>query len=326
MRESHFNGKTFFNPGAPQAHGFYRVLEWMLTRTRPRWRYIATLPAPAPVPEVNDGELLATLVGHSTVLLQFDRFNVLTDPIWSERAGPVSFAGPRRFRTPGIRFDDLPRIDLVLISHNHYDHLDVPTLRRIARIHAPTAVVPMRVTPWLRRAGFTKISELDWWQRSSVAERDGRKLEVSAIPAQHFSARSLFDRNRTLWAGYVIHAPGGNILFMGDSAFGPHIHEIATEFARLRLALLPIGAYLPYWFMSPVHMSPGEALKVHRMLKPKLSIAIHHDTFALADEAQGQAIADLQQAARGGPEELNFIAPEPGAAIRVPGAEDEHVL
>jgi L-ascorbate metabolism protein UlaG (beta-lactamase superfamily) len=321
MREPHFNGKTFFNPGGPQAHGFRAVLRWMLTRTRPQWRYVATLPAPAPAREVGNGELLATLVGHSTVLLQFDGFNVLTDPIWSERAGPLSFAGPRRFRAPAIRLDDLPRIDVVLISHNHYDHLDVSTLRRIARAHSPAAVVPLKVTPWLHRAGFTRISELDWWQRASVAERNGRKLEVTAVPAQHFSARSPFDRNRTLWAGYVIHAPGGNILFMGDSAFGQHVHEIAMEFASPRLALLPIGAYLPQWFMSPVHMSPVEALQVHRILRPKLSIAIHHDTFELADESQGQAVAELQCAARGAPDELNFIAPEPGTAISVPGAD-----
>jgi L-ascorbate metabolism protein UlaG (beta-lactamase superfamily) len=318
MRDPHFNGKTFFNPGAPQAHGFHAVLQWMLTRTRPEWRYIAAPPGPAPVSEVGDGELRATLVGHSTVLLQFDGFNVLTDPIWSERASPVSFAGPRRFRPPGIRFQDLPRIDLVVISHNHYDHLDMPTLRRIARVHSPAVVVPLKVAPWLRRAGFTKIIDLDWWQRASSAERNGRKLEVTAVPAHHFSARTLFDRNRTLWAGYLIHASAGNVLFMGDSAFGPHIQEVATEFAPLRLALLPIGAYMPHWFMSPVHMSPEEAVEAHRILKPRLSIAIHHDTFALADEAQGQAFAELHGALRGTTDESPFVAPEPGVAIDAP--------
>jgi len=233
-------------------------------------------------------------VGHSTTLLQAGGLNVLTDPVWSQRASPVAWAGPRRRRPPGLRFEDLPPIDLVLLSHNHYDHLDLPTLRRLAREHTPRFVAGLGVGRLLADAGVGPALELDWWQ-----EADGPGgLTVTCVPARHFSGRGLRDRDATLWCGYVLHGPGGLVYFAGDTGFGRHFEEIARRFGAPRLALLPIGAYLPLWFMGPVHLSPTDALRAHQILGARASVALHFGTFRIADDAEGQAVAVLQAALR----------------------------
>jgi L-ascorbate metabolism protein UlaG (beta-lactamase superfamily) len=225
-----------------------------------------------------------TFVNHSTVLVQMDGINVLTDPIWSERCSPVSFAGPRRVVAPRLRFDELPPIDVVLVSHNHYDHLDLPTLRRIADERRPRILVPRGNKRTLDRRGVDGAEELDWWQSANV--RDG--VEVHAVPAQHFSGRGFFDRDRALWAGFVVTGPAGAVYFAGDTGFGPHFGEIRERFGPPRLALLPIGAYRPEWFMSRVHTSPDEALRAHEILDAGVSVGIHFGTFRLADDGQDE--------------------------------------
>jgi L-ascorbate metabolism protein UlaG (beta-lactamase superfamily) len=207
--------------------------------------------------------------------------NILTDPVWSERASPVSFLGPRRHRLPGIEFDRLPPIHAVLLSHNHYDHLDLPTLRRLAASRQqPIFVAPLGLDRYLESRGITPARQLDWGDSLAVPG-----ATIHAVPAIHFSGRSPFDRNQTLWSGYVIQSAFGTIYFAGDTGFGPHFAWIRDRFGAPRLALLPIGAYEPRWFMSPVHMNPEEALEAHRILGATTSIAIHHGTFQLADEA-----------------------------------------
>ena len=276
----HFDGKRFYNPNGRQASGLLDVLRWKLTsRPEPSPRFISDVEPSIPPRRAEGSALRATLVNHSTVLLQQRGSNILTDPIWSERASPLSWAGPRRRRKPGVSWEDLPRIDVVLLSHNHYDHLDLPTLRRLAAPGDSTFIVPAGVGRLLCAQNLGPAHELDWGESFSLAG-----FTIHCVPALHFSSRGLFDRNRTLWCGYVIESPERLVYFAGDTAFGPHFSWIRERFGSPRLALLPIGAYEPRWFMSPVHMGPDEAAKAHDILGSTTSIAIHHGTFQLADE------------------------------------------
>jgi len=277
----HFDGTRFYNPGAPQARGILEGLRWKLTsQPEPSPRFIADVRQSLPPRRVDGSEVRTTLVNHSTVLLQQRGSNILTDPIWSERAGPFSWIGPRRRRPPGVSWDDLPRIDTVLISHNHYDHLDLPTLRRLAARGDSTFIVPARGARLLRSENIGPVHELEWGESLSLPA-----LTVHCVPAQHFSGRGIHDRNRTLWCGYVIECQERLVYFAGDTGFGPHFAQIREKFGSPRLALLPIGAYQPRWFMSAVHMAPDEAVIAHGILGAGTSIAIHHGTFQLTDES-----------------------------------------
>jgi L-ascorbate metabolism protein UlaG (beta-lactamase superfamily) len=277
----HFDGKRFFNPGAPQARGWLDVLRWKFTsRPEPSPRFVADVQPSQPPASVERNELRVTLINHSTLLLQFAGVHILTDPIWSERASPLTAIGPRRRRTPGVRWEDLPRIDIVLLSHNHYDHLDLATLSRLAGRGQSQFVVPTGVSRLLRSQRIGPIHELDWGESAPLS-----RTLIHAVPALHFSARGIFDRNRTLWCGYVMDVADRIVYFAGDTGFGDHFAQIRERFGSPDLALLPIGAYEPRWFMSPIHMNPEDAVTAHRILGAKTSIAIHHGTFQLADEA-----------------------------------------
>src|SRR2546426_435209 len=276
----HFDGKRFYNPDAPQARGLLDALRWKLTsRPEPSPTFISDVEQSIPPRRVEGGGLRATLVNHSTVLLQQRGSNILTDPIWSERASPLSWIGPRRRRKQGVSWEDLPSIDAVLISHNHYDHLDLPTLRRLAARGDSVFIVPSGEARRLRSANIGPVHELDWGESFSSPD-----FTIHSVPAMHFSSRAIFDRNRTLWCGYVIESRHGIVYFAGDTAFGNHFAQVWERFGSPRLALLPIGAYEPRWFMSSVHMAPEEAARAHEILGAETSIAIHHGTFQLSDE------------------------------------------
>jgi len=276
----HFDGKRFYNPDAPQAPRLFDILRWKLTsRPEPSPSFISDVEPSVPPRRVERSELRTTLVNHSTVLLQQRGSNILTDPIWSERASPVSWIGPRRRRIPGVSWENLPCIDVVLLSHNHYDHLDLPTLRRMAARADSTFIVPARGARLLRSENIGPVHELDWGESLSLPG-----FTIHCVPALHFSARTIYDRNRTLWCGYVIEYPERLVYFAGDTAFGSHFGQIREHFGSPRLALLPIGAYEPRWVMSRVHMAPDEAVRAHRILAAKTSIPIHHGTFQLTDE------------------------------------------
>jgi len=219
------------------------------------------------------------MVNQSTVLLQQQGSNILTDPIWSARASPLSWVGPRRRRKPGVSLEDLPPLDAVLISHNHYDHLDLPTLRRLASRGDSPFIVPAGVGRLLRSKNIGPAHELDWGESLALPG-----FTIHSVPALHSSSRRIFDHNMTLWCGYVIECQERLVYFAGDTAFGPHFSEIRQEFGSPHLALLPIGAYEPRWFMSRLHMSPDEALRAHEILAARTSVAIHHGTFQLGDD------------------------------------------
>jgi L-ascorbate metabolism protein UlaG (beta-lactamase superfamily) len=236
---------------------------------------------PPPHDKVAAGTAAVTFVNHATFLLRLPAASpagivVLTDPIFSERCSPLSWAGPRRARRPGLAFDALPRPDLVLLSHNHYDHMDLPSLRALWRRHAPRFITMLGNAAHLTRAGI-EATELDWWDAVEVAG-----LLITATPARHFSARTPFDRNRALWGGFMLDTPGapgvsgGKVLFAGDSGAGPHWAEIAARLGSPDVALLPIGAYEPRWFMAPVHMNPGEAVQAHHDLRALCRNAFRH--------------------------------------------------
>ncbi|SPF32196.1 conserved hypothetical protein [Candidatus Sulfopaludibacter sp. SbA4] len=295
---THFDGKRFFNPDAPQVAGFWDVLQWKLTsRPQPSPGFLADVEPSAPPRCVEGSGLRTTLVNHSTVLLQQRGCNILTDPIWSQRPSPVAWAGPRRRRKPGVSWEDLPPVDAVLISHNHYDHLDLPTLRRLRARGDSTFVVPAGVARLLRAEKIGPVHELDWGESLSLAGSLSG-FHFHSVPALHFSSRGIADRNRTLWCGYAIECQEGLVYFAGDTAFGGHFAQIRERFGSPRLALLPIGAYEPRWFMSRVHMAPDDAVRAHEILGAKTSIAIHHGTFQLADEGIDtpgkQLMADVQ--------------------------------
>jgi L-ascorbate metabolism protein UlaG (beta-lactamase superfamily) len=280
MFPKHFDGKRFYNPGAPQAPGLLKALRWKLTsRAQRSPDFISDVEQSIPPRCVEGDKLRATLVNHSTVLVQQAGSNILTDPIWSERASPLSWVGPWRRRRPGIAWENLPPIDAVLISHNHYDHLDLPTLRRLAARGDSAFIVPTGEARRLRSAIIGPVHELDWGESFSCPN-----FTIHSVPAMHFSSRTIFDRNRTLWCGYVIESYRRFMYFAGDTAFGNHFAQIRERFGLPRLALLPIGAYEPRWFMSSVHMAPEEAARAHEILGAETSIAIHHGTFQLSDE------------------------------------------
>jgi L-ascorbate metabolism protein UlaG (beta-lactamase superfamily) len=299
-RSDHFDGERFHNP-RPREQPRGGFIRWMLNRQRGPWREEPeSKPAPPPPRRAGPGELRVTFVNHATVLIQMDGFNVLTDPIWSERCSPVSWAGPRRSRPPGIRWEDLPPIDAVLISHNHYDHLDVETLRRLAQEHRPRIYAALGNGALLRSRGIPVTAELDWWQSTDL----GPGLRLTSVPAQHFSNRSVTDRNRALWTGFVIQGGAGAVYFAGDTALGPHFEQIRDRLGPIRLALLPIGAFRPEWFMSPVHLSPAEALKAHQLVGAGTSVAIHFGTFQLGDDGIDEPVQLLHQ-------EMQRLTPRP---------------
>jgi hypothetical protein len=212
----HFNGERFFNPsGALADKSFRDMMRWQFNRKVGPWRdWVDSTPGTRPAASVGEGKMRVTFVNHATILVQMDGINILTDPIWSQRASPLSWVGPRRVRDPGIRYEDLPTIHAVVLSHNHYDHTDLPTLRRLRDTHDPVFICHLGNRPLLEQAGVSRIREVDWWDKTEISKR----VSVHSVPAQHFSARGTFDRNGTLWGGYVLSGPSGNLFFAGDTA------------------------------------------------------------------------------------------------------------
>ena len=293
MMPSHHSPRGFRNPSpAGQLRGISAMLKWAWQRSRQRgvMGWSGTPPVPvAPqihAPGTAPRACAITWVGHSTFLVQCDGVNILTDPIWSERCAPVQWAGPRRVVPPGVPFDDLPSIDVVLQSHDHYDHFDDWSVRAIARAHpAARWYAPLGVGRRLAARGVRRITELDWWQRDGTDD-----LRVTCVPAQHFSGRSPFDRNATLWSGFVLNVRNRSIYFVGDTGFHDGFGGIGERCGPFDLVMMPIGAYDPRWIMQPVHVNPEEAVRAFRALTAShpatttTMVAMHWGTFVLTDE------------------------------------------
>jgi len=310
----HFDGKRFFDPAGFPNRNFREFLRWRRSRQPAPWpEWIADRPMRPPLaPRPSD--IAATYIGHATVLLRMGCFAVLTDPMFSLRAGPLGRLGPKRVRAPALDVDDLPPIDAVLLSHNHYDHMDLPSLRRVRERWHPPVVTGLGNGAYLSARGIDPVVELDWWERAEP--RPG--LAVTYVPSQHWSRRRPWDANRMLWGGHVVEAGDGRAYFAGDTGYPARFAEISARHGAPDLALLPIGAYEPRWFMAQMHMNPDDAVRAHLDLGARLSVAIHFGTFPLTDEAIDAPAAALATAlAEHGVPETAFRLPSFGETIAI---------
>lgn len=278
----HFDGTRFFNPQGAAPRGLRDLLKWQLAGNRARWPQ--SVPTQTIKPAATVADMTITMVGHATLLIQTGGVNILTDPVWSQRTSPLSFAGPKRVAPPGITFDDLPKIDVVLLSHNHYDHLDLTTLRRLHQAHAPQIITPLGNDTVIHAAlPEARISTHDWGQTASHGP-----LHYHLEPCHHWSARGARDRSMALWAAFVIEGSSGKILHVGDTGFdaGRPYKNLAARHGPLRAAILPIGAYEPRWFMRDQHQNPEEAARGFQLSGAKYAIGHHWGSFQLTDEAR----------------------------------------
>jgi L-ascorbate metabolism protein UlaG (beta-lactamase superfamily) len=296
----HFNGERFFDPHGAPPRGRGELNRWLVDRyrrgTRAKWP--AWVPSPhsdRPPPRVEGAAWRVSYVGHASFLVQTAGLNILLDPVWSMRASPFRHVGPKRVNDPGIAFADLPPIDVVLVSHAHYDHLDTATLSRLAAAHHPQVITPLGNDAIMRAHDKAIAAEAyDWHDRVEI----GRDAAVTLVPTRHWSARNLSDRNMSLWASFVIEVPGGRIYFVGDSSYGEggHFRDARQRYGPFQLALLPIGAYEPRWFMADQHMNPAEAVQAFIDCGAKRALGHHYGTFQLTDEAIDAPLVALAEA------------------------------
>lgn len=293
----HFDGERFYSYGPKIRRPVIKsdvlrpsLLKWMLHRPKNTWVLRENLHKPTIVERVLGSDIKITYVNHSTFLIQMYGKNILTDPIFANRASPFSFLGPKRYRAPGIASNDLPPIDIVLLSHNHYDHMDIAALRTISKKWNPRIITGLGNSAYLMKNGINGGTDLDWWDKQEI----NSDITIVGAPAQHFSARAFSDRNKTLWMGFVLETKRGNIYVAADTGYGAFVEKIKEKYSSFILAFLPIGAYLPPWMMSSVHISPDEALKMHQELNIQESIAMHFGTFKLADDGQDEPPQQLR--------------------------------
>lgn len=317
-KSNHCDGRVFFNPGVHINRTWWNVWQWRRSSTPAPWPEAVEITPPPLPPAPLDGTITATWINHATTLLQTRHANILTDPVFSQRASPVQWAGPLRVHPPGVQIEDLRDIHVILLSHDHYDHCDTHALRHFAqRPHPPIVVAPLGNDDILRRCGFPedRIITLDWWEAHEFAPG----FHVRATPARHWSNRVSGGRNRRLWAGFFIHAGGRTVYFAGDSAWDlPMFDEIGARCGEPDLALLPIGAYEPRWFMSAQHCNPAEAVMIHQAVGAMRSLGVHWGTFQLTDEGRDDPLSALATAkAEAGLAEEEFITLAPGESLSV---------
>ncbi len=294
-----------------------------------RWqweRFNSTLPADRPerVPrravdvaylQANRTDTTATWLGHASMLWQIGGKNILVDPIFSERASPVSFAGPSRLTPSALRLAELPHIDAVVISHNHYDHLDRPTVLALQQQKggAPLFIVPLGISDWLKREGIHNVQALDWWQHHNLDDAVKGAVKVSLVPAQHWSSRSLTDRHESLWGGFVVQHNGYSMYYSGDTGYSRDFADIAARFGKFDFAQIPVGCYEPRWFMGNQHVNEPEAIQIHRDVGARLSVGVHWGTFRLCDDPIDQVLDEFPKAAKAaGLSPTEFVLPALG--------------
>ncbi|HET6347283.1 MAG TPA: MBL fold metallo-hydrolase, partial [Myxococcota bacterium] len=264
-------------------------------------------------------EAFITGINHASTLVQLPTLTVLTDPVFAERVSPLSWFGPKRVRAPGLDLDALPPVDAVVVSHNHYDHLDIGSLAELRTRHPAVIIVPLGNKPLLDDAGITRVVELDWWQTHTLPGGGA----ITLVPAQHWSARGLLDRSTALWGGYVLEAGDVRVFFAGDTGYGPHFRQIAARFGPMDVSLLPIGAYEPRWFMRAQHMNPDDAVLAHLDLGSRHSLGMHWGTFQLTDEALDAPPRELATSlASRGVAATRFEALDPGRTWHLASGPD----
>ena len=313
-RTGHFDGDRFTNQPPLRPIGLRELLTLRRERRRTApWSWAHFPAGSTPATRVDDGSVRITFINHTTFLIQYAGLNVLTDPVWSTRVSPFRFMGPRRFHAPGVAMESLPPIDAVLLSHSHYDHCDISTLSALLKSNPRMRLIaPLGHEVIANELGFQCQESLDWW---SACHLKGHAITL--VPARHWGARTLWDKCRTLWGGFVMETPQGLLYFAGDTGYSDSFQRIRTRMGPVSLALLPVGAYQPQWFMSDVHLAPHEALRAHRELGCQASIACHFGCFALANDAQDEpqrAVAALRQ--RNQRDEEALYMPQPGQPMR----------
>ncbi|MCE2992405.1 MAG: MBL fold metallo-hydrolase [Candidatus Jidaibacter sp.] len=292
-KTDHFDGKVFFNPYDKVKNRFSKFLKWRMNRNPAPWPdYLEVENYDAPPPTF-EGGIRASYVGHATVLLQVDGINILTDPVFSKRVGPFGM-GPKRVIDPGVKLEDLPKIDVVLISHNHYDHMDKATIKTLVARDNPKFITPLGNDAIIK--SFTSkanVESLDWFQSIELDS-----LVINVMPALHWSSRFVLDRNKALWSSFVVETSAGNIYFAGDSGYGSGtVYEaIRDKFGDIKLALIPVGTYEPRDFMMMVHNNPDDAMRAFRLINAEYGMAIHHSVFQLSDESIEQQHSDFIKA------------------------------
>ncbi len=289
-RSDHFDGRHFINQEPFEEQQPSELARWQLGRHRGGWPDSGAIAAPAPLLRVGGGIVRVTMVNHATVLLQLDSLNILTDPVWSARVGLEGLIGVPRHRPPGIPFDSLPPIDIVLISHDHYDHMDLPTLLRLQRRHHPRIITGLGNPGYLASQGVQGAEQLDWWQSASL----GRGVRVTAVPARHWSGRSLTDRYERLWEGFVIEGARDTVYFAGDTGWGRMYGELHERWSRFTLALLPIAPFRPRWYMARKHLGPDDAVRAALRTRSATVVPIHWGTFELGDDGESEAVDTLR--------------------------------
>lgn len=285
----HYDGKVFFNTPQTSNKSLVQVLQWKFTSKKAIWPNHRENKVYDLKP-FSESRALITWVNHATFLVQMKGLTVLTDPLYSQRASPFTYFGPKRSRAPGVAIDNLPQVDLVVVSHNHYDHLDIETLKTLSKKFDPLFFVPLGDKKLLESVGIAKVKELDWYQTENV-----NGVPVQFLPSQHWSARWLNDKNESLWGSYMI-GKEFKIYFAGDTGYGPHFQKIREKVGAPNVALLPIGAYEPRWFMKEHHMNPDDAAMAHKDLGAQQSIGMHFGTVQLTDEDIDAPIEALKEA------------------------------
>jgi L-ascorbate metabolism protein UlaG (beta-lactamase superfamily) len=316
----HFDGLQFFDPDGVPPKPLSQVLRWQFGSGRVRADWPDWMPSPhadTPPPRVIGNKVRLSFVGHASWLIQTAGLNILVDPVWSMRASPFTWAGPQRHNDPGIAFDALPDIDIVLVSHGHYDHLDLATLSKLAAKFSPRVITPLGNDVTMRDADAAiKAEGYDWQDRVEL----GSGIAVTLVSTRHWSARGLFDRNKALWASFVLETPVGKLYIVCDSGYGDgkHFRCAAEAHGPLRLAILPIGAYEPRWFMRDQHMNPSDAVKALADCGAQSALAHHHGTFQLTDEAIHAPVIALGEALDEAkvPRE-RFAALKPGQVVEI---------
>lgn len=297
--------------------GLLPFLKWKFNTQgpkRPTWPEFVPLQAKDHPPlKVSNEKIRVSFVGHATFLIQTAALNILTDPVWSHQIGPFSKLGPIRVSPPAISFDALPKIDLVLISHNHYDHMDLPTLKRLYERDNPLFVTPLKNERYLQKINSKmKIKTLNW----SDAFQINTDISIHLEPSKHWSRRSLWDYNKALWGNFIVQTPAGFICFIGDSGYDASIYKnIAQKYPNILLSIIPIGAFEPRWFMGSVHMNPKEAFQAYLDLNSKLGLASHFETFQLADDEFLEARQTLEKIKKENKVQDDFIVPSIGQAL-----------